>query len=106
MWLFWILVFAGVFSLASIFAFPGAVPILAIIILALCVINAPLALRAARNRKRTDDGMTRNWQGEITDLGYEDPDRKIPRSQRAVFFGTPQWKRYEREAGSRRAGAS
>jgi membrane protein implicated in regulation of membrane protease activity len=97
MWLFWIVVFAALLSLLSFFAFPGATPIFAIVVLLLCVINAPLILRSARNRVRKDDGdVTRNRRGEVTDLGHFDDDRTLPRTQRAVFFGTPDWDRYRR----------
>ena len=98
MWLFWLLLFAALLSLLSIFAFPGAVPIIAIVVIVVCLINAPLALRAARNktRDRDDDSIVRNRRGEITDLGYRDKEHKVRRTQRAVFFGTPEWERYKR----------
>jgi membrane protein implicated in regulation of membrane protease activity len=100
MWLFWLLVFGAILAAASLFAFPPAIPVLAIVVFVACVLTAPLALRAARSKvKKDDDGMTRNWRGEVTDFGYLDKERKVPRTQRAVFFGTPQWERYKREKG-------
>jgi hypothetical protein len=98
MWLFWVLVFAALLALLSIFAFPGAVPIIAIVVIVICLINAPLTLRAARRktRDRDDASVVRNRRGEIIDLGYRDEERKVRRTQRAVFFGTPEWDRYKR----------
>jgi hypothetical protein len=46
---------------------------------------------------RKDDGdVTRNRRGEVTDLGHFDEEQTLPRTQRAVFFGTPDWDRYRR----------
>ena len=99
-WLFWIAVFAGLLSLLSCFAFPSATPIFAIVVLVICVINAPLILRSARNRVRKDDGnVTRNRRGEVSDFGHFDEDRSLPRTQRAVVFGTPAWDHYRRAKG-------
>ena len=44
-----------------------------------------------------DDDVTRNWRREITDPSYLGKLTKVPRAQRAVFFGTPRWKRHQRE---------
>jgi|SRR5215207_8214504 len=100
MWLFWLLVFGALLAAVSFFAFPPAIPVLAIVVFTLCLLMAPFALKAARNKtKKADDGMPRNARGEITDLGYVDKEARIPRTQRAVFFGTPQWEQYKRERG-------
>jgi hypothetical protein len=100
MWLFWLLVFGALLAAVSLFAFPPAIPVLAIAVLAVCVLMAPFALMTAKNKaKKADDGMPRNSRGEITDLGYLDREKKIPRTQRAVFFGTPQWEQYKRDKG-------
>jgi membrane protein implicated in regulation of membrane protease activity len=97
MWVFWLLVGAAILAIPAFFAFPGAVPI-AIVVFAVCLISAPFALRAARSAaRRPDERVSRNARGEVTDLGYLDSERKVPRTQRAVFFGTPQWERYKRE---------
>jgi hypothetical protein len=37
--------------------------------------------------QKADDVMHRNARGEITDLGYLDSEKRIPRTQRAVLFG-------------------
>jgi hypothetical protein len=100
MWLFWLFVLGAILVAVSLFAFPPAIPVLVLAVLALCLLMAPLALRAAKNKaKGADDGMPRNARGEITDLGYLDSEKRIPRTQRAVFFGTPQWEQYKREKG-------
>jgi hypothetical protein len=102
MWLFWVLVVGALLAAVSFFAL--AIPVVAIIVFVVCLLLAPLALRAAKNKvENADDGMTRNGRGEITDLGYLDKEKKIPRNQRAVFFGTPQWEQYKRENASFRA---
>jgi hypothetical protein len=99
-WLFWLLVFVAILAAVSLLAFPPAIPVVAIAVFAVCLLMAPFALRAAKNRaKKADDGMPRNGRGEITDLGYLDKEKRIPRTQRAVFFGTPQWEQYKRERG-------
>ncbi len=101
MWLFWLLVFGAILASVSLFAFPPAIPVVAIVVVVLCVIMAPIALKAAKNKaKAGDDGVTRNWRGEIDDLGYLDEENKMPRTQRAVFFGTPQWEQYTRKKRS------
>jgi hypothetical protein len=99
MWLIWLVFFAALLSLLAVFAFPAAVPIIAIVALVIVVINAPFAVRAARNRTRDrddDDSSVRNDRDEVTDLGYRDEERTIPRNQEAIFFGTPEWERHER----------
>ena len=111
MWLFWLLVFGAILASVSLFAFPPAIPVVAIVVVVLCAIMAPIALTAAKNKATAgDDGVTRNWRGEINDLGYLDEESKMPRTQRAVFFGTPQWEQYTREkrlaAGRDRSGAN
>jgi membrane protein implicated in regulation of membrane protease activity len=96
MWLFWIVVFAALLCVGVIFAFPGAIPIVAIVVLIVAVINAPLILRALVRRREDEAGVERNWQGEVTDLGYVDEEQRMPRTQRAVFFGTPDVERHRR----------
>jgi hypothetical protein len=105
MWLFWVIVVGALLVAASFFAL--AVPVVAIVVFVVfvvCLLIAPVALKAAKNKVgNADEGMTRNGRGEITDLGYLDKEKKIPRNQRAVFFGTPQWEQYKRENASSRA---
>jgi hypothetical protein len=98
-WMLYLLVFVALLAAASLFAFPAAIPVVAIVVVVVALLMAPVALTAAKNKAKKANAGTRNWRGEITDLGYVDKEQKIPRTQRAVFFGTPQWEQYKREKG-------
>jgi membrane protein implicated in regulation of membrane protease activity len=104
MWLLWIVVFAVLLCAGLIFAFPGAIPIVAIVVVVVLLLNAPLIFRSLFRRDRDKEGVERNWQGEVTDLGYVDEGQRVPRAQGAVFFGTPDVERHRRgEQGGGRA---
>ena len=97
MWLFWVLLLVAVLCVLGTIVVPGAA-VITVVVLVLCLIGAPLAWRAGRPRRRDDDEtIVRNWRGEVTDLGYRDRERRVPRSQRAVFFGTPEWRRVDKD---------
>jgi hypothetical protein len=97
MWLFWVLLLVAALCLIGTVIVPGAA-VITVVVLVTCLVGAPLAWRAGRGRRRDDDPtIIRNWRGEVTDLGYRDAERRIPRSQRAVFFGTPEWRRLEND---------
>jgi hypothetical protein len=110
MWLLFLVIVAALFALVSVFAFPPAIPIVAIVVFVLLLVfglaNGSLLARKGREKAREDGDEKRNWRGEVTDLGYRDRERRVPRTQRAIFVGTPEWEREKREKREQRSTAA